>query len=106
MKEFPAPLAALSTLKKDDPRVCERFEVYVNGVELCNCFNELTDSLEQRKRFADQAALKKKIYGYSLPEPKAFYRSLEKGLPPSAGIALGVDRLLSSLFEIENPFFY
>jgi lysyl-tRNA synthetase class 2 len=106
VKEFPAPLAALSTLKKDDPRVCERFEVYINGVELCNCFNELTDSTEQKKRFAVQAELKKKLYGYSLPEPVAFYRSLEKGLPPSAGIALGVDRLLSSLFEIENPFFY
>lgn len=106
VKEFPAPLAALSTLKKDDPRVCERFEVYINGVELCNCFNELTDSAEQKKRFSEQANLKNKLYGYSLPEPKAFYQSLEKGLPPSAGIALGVDRLLSSLFEIENPFFY
>ncbi len=41
--EFPAPLSALSTLKSNDPRVCERFEVYANGVELCNCFNELTD---------------------------------------------------------------
>jgi lysyl-tRNA synthetase class 2 len=106
VKEFPAPLAALSTMKKTDPRVCERFEVYINGVELCNCFNELTDSSEQKKRFREQATLKLKLYGYTLPEPKAFYRALDKGLPPSAGIALGVDRLLSSLFEIENPFFY
>lgn len=106
VKEFPAPLAALSTLKLDDPRVCERFEVYIDGVELCNCFNELTDVQEQRKRFSEQAELKNKLYKYSLPEPAVFYRSLEKGLPPSAGIALGVERLLSSLFEIENPFFY
>lgn len=106
IKEFPAPLAALSTLKKDDPRVCERFEVYVNGVELCNCFNELTDLDEQRKRFDEQADLKKKLYGYELPAPERFYQSLESGLAPSAGVALGVERLLSSLIDVENPFFY
>ncbi|MES2528615.1 MAG: amino acid--tRNA ligase-related protein [Bdellovibrionota bacterium] len=106
IKEFPAPLAALSTLKKSDPRVCERFEVYINGIELCNCFNELTDLNEQKKRFDEQAGLKQKLYGYRLPQPEVFYSSLEKGLPPSAGIALGVERLLISLFEIENPFFY
>lgn len=104
--EFPAPLSALSTLKADDPRVCERFEVYVNGVELCNCFNELTDPIEQRLRFSDQNKLKKKLYGYELPEPKAFYLAMDRGLPPSAGIALGVERLLYALCEIDNPFFY
>lgn len=106
VKEFPAPLAALSTLKESDPRVCERFEVYVNGIELCNCFNELTDLNEQKNRFDEQEKLKQKLYGYKLPRPEKFYSSLEKGLPPSAGVALGVERLLSSLFEIENPFFY
>lgn len=104
--EFPAPLSALSTLKKSDPRVCERFEVYVNGVELCNCFNELTDPVEQRKRFADQNKLKQKLYKYQLPEPTQFYAAMDQGLPPSAGIALGVERLLFSLCEIDNPFFY
>lgn len=106
VKEFPAPLAALSTLKQDDSRVCERFEVYINGIELCNCFNELTDLSEQKRRFREQEDLKQKLYGYNLPEPSRFYSSLNKGLPPSAGVALGVERLLSSLFEIENPFFY
>lgn len=104
--EFPAPLAALSTLKSSDPRVCERFEVYVNGVELCNCFNELTDPAEQRRRFTEQNEVKKRLYGYELPEPKTFYRAMDRGLPPSAGIALGVERLLYALCEIENPFFY
>ena len=103
--EFPAPLSALSTLKTDDPRVCERFEVYIDGIELCNCFNELTDANEQRKRFKLQNELKKKLYKYELPEPNAFYKTMDKGLPPSAGIALGVERLLHSLFEIENPFY-
>lgn len=103
--EFPAPLKALSTLKKEAPRVCERFEVYINGVELCNAFNELTDTQEQITRFNEQKALKKKLYGYELNEPNQFYESLRRGLPPSAGIALGVERLLMSLFEIENPFY-
>lgn len=103
--EFPAPLSALSTLKTSDPRVCERFEVYINGVELCNCFNELTDPVEQRKRFEEQNQLKKKIYKYQLPEPKQFYSSLESGFPPSAGIALGVERLLYATCKIKNPFF-
>jgi lysyl-tRNA synthetase class 2 len=103
--EFPAPLSALSTLKSSDLRVCERFEVYINGVELCNCFNELTDPVEQKKRFEEQSFLKNKLYHYQLPIPSNFYQALEKGLPPSAGIALGVERLLYSLCEIENPFF-
>jgi lysyl-tRNA synthetase class 2 len=104
--EFPAPLSALSTLKKDDPRVCERFEIYINGIELCNCFNELTDAKEQRKRFKLQNELKQKIYHYQLPTPSKFYLVMDKGLPPSAGIALGIERLLSSIFKIDNPFFY
>jgi elongation factor P--(R)-beta-lysine ligase len=104
--EFPAPLSALSTLKETDPRVCERFEVYINGIELCNCFNELTDPTEQRKRFSAQNDLKNKLYKYRLPEPRKFYQTMDKGLPPSAGIALGVERLLHSLFDIENPFYY
>ncbi len=104
--EFPAPLSALSTLKASDPRVCERFEVYASGIELCNCFNELTDPVEQRGRFKTQNALKKHLYGYELPEPAAFYSAMDRGLPPSAGIALGVERLLHALFEVENPFYY
>ena len=104
--EFPAPLSALSTLKASEPRVCERFEVYIDGIELCNCFNELTDANEQRRRFKIQNDLKQKLYLYQLPEPKNFYQTMDKGFPPSAGIALGVERLLHSLFDIENPFFY
>lgn len=103
--EFPAPLSALSTLKKSDPRVCERFELYINGVELCNCFNELTDLAEQKKRFHEQSLTKKRLYRYDLPEPKSFYESLERGLPPCAGVALGVERLLYSLCDISHPFF-
>lgn len=103
--EFPAPLCALATLKANDPRVCERFEVYIKGIEICNCFNELTDAAEQRKRFEMQGQLKKKIYNYELPLPHFFYATIDKGLPHSSGIALGVERLLYSLFKVNNPFF-
>jgi lysyl-tRNA synthetase class 2 len=61
---------------------------------------------EQKRRFEEQSTLKKKIYKYELSEPTKFYLSLDKGLPPSAGIALGVERLLHTICEIENPFFY
>lgn len=104
LKEFPAPLAALSTLKKSDPRVCERFEVYLNGIELCNCFNEVTDPKVLKKRFEFQAKEKKDLYGYELPWPKDFMKTMNS-YPKSSGVALGVERLLYSLVEINNPFF-
>lgn len=102
--EFPNHLSALSTIKESDPRVCERFEIYAKGVELCNCFNELRDLKIQKERFLFQSEEKQKLYGYSLPEPTVLYSALEKGFPPSAGIALGVERLLKVLSGIENPF--
>lgn len=102
--EFPNHLSALSTLKESDPRVCERFEIYAKGVELCNCFNELRDLKIQKERFLFQAEEKEKLYGYKLPEPTVLYEALQRGLPKSAGIALGVERLLKVLTGIENPF--
>lgn len=102
--EFPNHLSALSTLKPEDPRVCERFEIYAKGVELCNCFNELRDLKIQKDRFNAQALEKEKLYGYGLPEPKILYSALNAGFPPTAGIALGVERLLKVISGIENPF--
>ncbi len=102
--EYPAPLSAYSTLKKEDPRVCERFEIYWRGMELCNSFNELTNPHEQKKRLQDQNQDKKNRYNYSLPFPKKFQSAMDKGIPPSSGIALGVERFLSALTGIENPF--
>ncbi len=102
--EFPHHLSALSTLKATDPRVCERFEIYSKGVELCNCFNELRDLKIQKERFHFQEKEKEKLYGYKLPEPQVLYQAMERGLPVSSGIALGVERLLKVLSGIENPF--
>ena len=102
--EFPYYLSALSTLKQDDPRVCERFEIYANGIELCNCFNELTDLAVLKKRFNEQIQEKKNLYGYDLPEPTVIYNAMTRGLPQSAGIALGIERLLKVFQRIDNPF--
>ncbi len=103
--EYPAPLKALSTLKPDDHRICQRFELYLNGLEVANCFNELIDPIEQKSRFDSDSIKKKKLYNYSLPEPKEFYNSLEKGLAPSAGVALGVERLLMAIHNRDDLFF-
>lgn len=105
LTEYPFHLRALSTLKKDDPRVCERFEVYINGIEIANCFNELTDLEEQKKLFKQQKVEKKNLYNYELTEAKVLYRALEKGLPKSSGIALGVERLIMSLTKLNCVFF-
>jgi lysyl-tRNA synthetase class 2 len=102
--EFPHHLSALSTLKKDDPRVCERFEIYSKGIELCNCFNELTDINIQKSRFESQKKEKEELYQYKLPPPQVLFTSMQRGLPASAGIALGVERLLKILTNEENPF--
>jgi lysyl-tRNA synthetase class 2 len=95
---FPSPLAALSTLNPNDPRTCQRFEIYLNGIELANCFNELTNLNEQRHRMSKEAKKKKELYGYELPEPSILYNALEKGIgTPSSGIALGIERLLYAI---------
>ena len=91
--DYPAKLAALAKLKNDNPAVSERFELYIGSLEIANGFSELTDATEQRRRFED--ALKKRAEKhwarYEMPEK--FLQSLET-LPPSAGIALGIDRLV------------
>lgn len=103
--KFPAPLAALSTISKEDHRHCERFEVYMYGIEVANCFNELTNIHEQKKRFQHDEKIKEKLYGYKLPPPKVLIDALTRGLPPSSGIALGLERLLSGLFNKNEVYF-
>ncbi len=92
--DYPASLAALARRKPDDPRYAERFEVYIAGIELGNAFSELTDADEQLARLraerAERAALGKTLYEIDAD----FIAALRAGMPPSAGIAVGVDRLV------------
>ena len=96
--DYPASMAALSRVKPQDPRLCERFEIYVAGLELANAFGELTDAAEQRKRFEADQALKRTLYGRAYPIDEDFLAALDPdrggGLPECAGIALGFDRLV------------
>jgi len=91
---YPASMAALARLDPDDPRVAERFEVYVCGLELANAFGELTDAAEQRRRFEADMDLKQRLYGERYPIDEDFLAALDHGMPEAAGIALGFDRLV------------
>ncbi len=92
--EYPAHMAVLSRKKESDPRWAERFELYVNGLELANAFSELTDPVEQRARFTADMAEKQTLYGHAWPIDEDFLRAMEHGMPACSGIALGVDRLV------------
>jgi lysyl-tRNA synthetase class 2 len=94
--QYPSSLAALARLSKDAPGVSERFELYAAGMELANAFSELTDPVEQRARFEQELAKRKKQGKPQYPMPEKFLRSLPF-MPESAGIALGVDRLVMLL---------
>jgi lysyl-tRNA synthetase class 2 len=92
--DYPVSMAALSRREPDDPRLAERFELYVCGLELANAFQELTDPAEQRARFRADQARKQALYGDTYPIDEDFLAALEHGLPNCAGIALGFDRLV------------
>ena len=94
--EYPASMAALARLKPGNPGVAERFELYAAGLELANAFSELNDPLEQRRRFEEEQRLRRKMGRPVYPIDEELLKALAR-MPPSAGIALGVDRLVMLL---------
>jgi lysyl-tRNA synthetase class 2 len=99
--DYPVELASLAKRSAVDPQVAERFELYINGVELANGFSELTDNEEQRARFITEIAILEAHGRRGVKMPERFLDDLQN-LDPAAGIALGVDRLFMLLMGYES----
>ena len=99
--DYPAERGALARLKQEDSTVAERFELYIGGLELANGFSELVDSKEQRKRFHAENKNRQSLGKGTYSMPDKFLAELDD-MPPSAGIALGVDRLAMVFLDSET----
>jgi elongation factor P--(R)-beta-lysine ligase len=93
LTEYPAPMASLARLKPTDTSVAERFELYAHGMELANGFSELTDGKEQRRRLLEEQAHRRASGRPVYPLDEAFLEAVGR-MPPSGGVAVGLDRLL------------
>jgi lysyl-tRNA synthetase class 2 len=91
--DYPASQAALATIRDDTPPVAERFELYVDGVELCNGYQELTDPEELQQRMLQQSVIRNGEGLRALPLENRLLDAMRAGLPTCAGVALGFDRL-------------
>lgn len=100
--DYPIQMAALSRVKKEDPRYAERFELYIGGLEIANAYGELIDAEEQKKRFEEdqKEQVKRGLARREIDED--FLAALRSGLPASAGIALGVDRVIMLLTDSQD----
>jgi lysyl-tRNA synthetase class 2 len=99
---YPAAMASLARIDPTDPTRAERFELYAGGLELANGFAELTDPVEQRRRFEAESAARAEAGLATAPLDERFLATLENGLGECAGIALGVDRLVMLLTGAER----
>lgn len=101
LMDYPLELAALARTKPGSIELAERFELYVGGLELANGFSELNEPLEQRRRFDEANHLRSSAGRLELPLPEPFLNTLAS-MPPSAGIALGLDRLVMLVAGVDS----
>ncbi|MFH0750186.1 MAG: EF-P lysine aminoacylase EpmA [Candidatus Gottesmanbacteria bacterium] len=106
---FPNAVAALSKKNEDDPRYANRFEFYIGGLELGDCYEELTDWKEQQKRFDAELAEIKRLGKTSYVYDHDFIKALKVGMPETSGIAVGLDRLImlfGNMTDISDTTFF
>lgn len=96
--DYPSRFGAFARPKADDPTLCERWEIYVGGVELANAYGELVDPKIQRERFEEFTRTREKLGLAAYPPAEAFLEAIDAGIPESSGCALGFDRLIMMLF--------
>jgi lysyl-tRNA synthetase class 2 len=95
--DFPKSISPLSKASPEDPRIAERFELFINGMEVANGFSELNDPREQYERFADQTKQREGGDEEAMVLDEDYIRALAYGMPPAAGIGIGIDRLVMLL---------